>query len=215
VVINVGVGSLPYQQAYEVPGAYEELLAQVHRRLKARGLRDPKLRRVALSSWSAGYGALARLLEVRKGTDPLDALLVLEGIHASYLQEDDSQLNPRAMAPFTKAARAAARGEILFSITHTDVDPPFYAGTKVTASYLLEAVGADRFPRSVDETYVTIEAAKGAVAKKKEKRLRVQSEAFWGGLHVRGYGGETREHHMAHLLQMAATVLPELAERWK
>ncbi len=31
---------------------------------------------------------------------------------------------------------------------------------------------------------------------------------------VRGYRGETPEHHMAHLLQMGATVLPELASRW-
>jgi hypothetical protein len=45
--------------------------------------------------------------------------------------------------------------------------------------------------------------------------MRVRSEARLGGLHVRGYGGETPEHHMSHLLQMAATVLPELSERWK
>jgi hypothetical protein len=215
VVINVGVGSLPYQQAYEVPGSYEALLDQVHRALKRRGLERAKLRRVALSSWSAGYGALARLLPVRKGIDPLDAILVTEGIHASYLEEDDTQLNPRAMAPFTDAARAAARGDILFSITHTDVDPPSYAGTKVTADYLLQIVGAARFPRYDDEAYVNIVAAKGAVAKRKEKRMRAQSEARLGGLHVRGYGGETPEHHMAHLLHMGATVLPELATRWK
>jgi len=215
VVINVGVFSLPYQQAYEVPGSYEELLDQVQRVLKRRGLERAKLGRVALSSWSAGYGALARLLPVRKGVDQLDAILVTEGIHASYLEEDDTQLNPRAMAPFTNAARAAARGDMLFSITHTDVDPPSYAGTKVTADYLLDIVGAARFPRYDDEAYVNIAAAKGAVAKRKEKRMRAQSEARLGGFHVRGYGGETPEHHMAHLLHMGATVLPELATRWK
>jgi len=32
---------------------------------------------------------------------------------------------------------------------------------------------------------------------------------------VRGYRGNTPEHHMAHLLQMGATVMPELAERWR
>jgi hypothetical protein len=38
-------------------------------------------------------------------------------------------------------------------------------------------------------------------------------EARVGGLHVRGFRGNTPEHHMAHLLQMGATVLPELSAR--
>ncbi len=41
------------------------------------------------------------------------------------------------------------------------------------------------------------------------------TEASVGELHVRGFRGNTPEHHMAHLLQMASTVLPELVERWR
>ena len=41
------------------------------------------------------------------------------------------------------------------------------------------------------------------------------SEATVGTFHVRGYRGNTPEHHMAHLLQMSATVLPELVARWQ
>jgi len=35
-----------------------------------------------------------------------------------------------------------------------------------------------------------------------------------GSFRIRGYRGNTRGHHMAHLFQMGATVLPELAQRW-
>jgi len=39
--------------------------------------------------------------------------------------------------------------------------------------------------------------------------------AGFGGLVVRGYRGGRAENHMAHLFQMAATVLPELVDRWR
>ena len=52
-------------------------------------------------------------------------------------------------------------------------------------------------------------------AKKLEKRMEPVSEATVGSFHVRGYRGNTPEHHMAHLFQMGATVLPELVQRWQ
>ena len=48
-----------------------------------------------------------------------------------------------------------------------------------------------------------------------ETRLEQKTEGKKGGLHVRGYSGQTPDQHMAHLVQMSVTVLPELAERWK
>jgi hypothetical protein len=216
VVVNLGEGSRVYSDFYRLPGSYERLLAQVERRLVSRGLERPRLRRVALSSWSAGYGALSKILALRKGDDPLDAVMVSDGIHTHYLPEAPDQLNPRVMAPYAALAARAARGDLLFSITHTEVDPRAYASAEATSSYLLEAVGGERYPRySGVGRHVQLAAAEGAVAKKKEKRMVLESEGRVGDLHVRGYLGETKEHHMAHLLQMAGTVLDELAERWR
>jgi hypothetical protein len=56
---------------------------------------------------------------------------------------------------------------------------------------------------------------KGAVSKRLEKRMEPTSEARKGSLHVVGYRGDTKEHHMAHLFQMGATLLPELVARWR
>ncbi len=43
-------------------GVYEALLDQIDRAVERRGVPHPHLRRVALSSWSAGYGAVGNIL---------------------------------------------------------------------------------------------------------------------------------------------------------
>jgi hypothetical protein len=222
-IVNLGVGSAPYEEYYSVPGTYEELLDAVSAGAERRGVPHAHIRRVALGAWSAGYGAISTILQVRKRRDPLDAILIFDGIHCGW---DDSAarplgggraLNPRQMKPFADAAESAARGEIYFGITHSDIDPKAYASTTATAEYLIEAVGADA--RALDPVidaprYLDLESMKGAVAKRREKAMEPVSEARKGSFHVTGYKGETKEHHMAHLFQMGATLLPELAERW-
>ncbi|MEJ7727842.1 MAG: hypothetical protein WKG00_01360 [Polyangiaceae bacterium] len=175
---------------------------------------------MALSSWSAGYGALSTILEVRRGGDPLDAVLVLDGIHCGWLEQDPHHLNDRQLASFAGAARSAASREILFSITHTEIEPPGYASAAATAEYLLgtaREVGAPvrSAPTLAAPEHLALRAAQGAVSKRLEKHLEPTADRSAGALHVRGFRGNTPEHHMSHLLQMGATVLPELARRWR
>ncbi|MCC6552133.1 MAG: hypothetical protein IT372_03800 [Polyangiaceae bacterium] len=229
-VINLGIGSGPYEEAYAVPGTYEALLEEIEDALVQRGVERPHLRRVALSSWSAGYGSISKILDVRRGTDPLDAILVLDGIHTGWiggardpaapasLFASPGALNTLPLAPFARAVKQAAAGSLLFTITHSEIDPITYVGTSLTADYLLEiAAGAavKRTPAAAAPPHLALRSAEGAVAKRLEKRMIPTTEARIGQLHVRGYRGNTPEHHMAHLLQMAATVLPDLADRWR
>jgi hypothetical protein len=214
-VINLGVNSAPYLDAYEEPGSYERTLGSIGRALGERGLDHAKLRRVAIGSWSGGYGSVSRILEHDTGLETLDAIFVLDGIHCGYLDDDKKALNVMIIAPFLVAARRAAEGDFLFSITHSEIDPGTYAGTSLTAGYLLDAVHGTRGAPSAPPPHIQIKAAEGAVAKRMEKRMEPISEATVGQFHVRGYRGNTPEHHMAHLLQMGATVMPELAERWR
>jgi hypothetical protein len=214
-IVNLGIGSLPYEEHYMMPGSYESLLGAIERRIAQRGLAHPKLRRVALSAWSAGYGAISTILQVRKGKDDLDAILMLDGIHCGW---EDGKLNARQMRPFALAAEHAAKGDLLFSITHSEIDPRSYASTAATADYLLDVVGAARKPLDPlanAPTYLSLESMKGAVAHKLEKAMTPTTEGQLGGLHVVGFRGETKEHHMAHLFQMGATLLPELVSRWQ
>ncbi|EYF02903.1 hypothetical protein [Chondromyces apiculatus] len=220
-VVNLGVGSGPYEVAYIAPGTYEALLEEINRVIALRGVPSPRLRRVALSSWSAGYGAISKILEMRRGADPLDALLVLDGIHTGWLEgsrtHDLAALNPLHLDAFARAARRASSGDFLFSITHADIDPIAYAGTSLTADYLLREAAGQPLERTAPgpaPAHLALRSAEGAVAKRLEKRLEPTSDTRLGDLHVRGYTGNTPEHHMSHLLQMGATVIPELVSRW-
>jgi hypothetical protein len=214
-VVNLGVNSAPYLDAYEVPGTYEQLLASIDHAVGARGLAHPHLRRVAWGSWSGGYGAISRIFEIGRGLKTLDAIFVLDGIHCGYLEENPRALNVGIISPFLDAAKQAAEGKFLFSITHSEIDPGLYAGTSRTAGYLLDAVHGQRGEPGEAPEHVQLRAAEGAVSKKLEKWMEPISEARVGSFHVRGYRGNTPEHHMAHLLQMGATSMPELVERWR
>ncbi|WP_437590661.1 hypothetical protein [Sorangium sp. So ce1000] len=216
-VINLGIGSGAYEDLYAQPGVYESLLADIDRALAQRGLPTPRLRRVALSSWSAGYGAIAKILELRRGIETLDAILVTDGIHCGFVPEQPSGLNTLQLASFARAAQNAASGQLLFTITHSEIDPIAYASSSATASYLLDVAAGhpvERSPSSDAPPHLRLRAAEGAVSKKLEKQMIPTTEARVGELHVRGFRGNTPEHHMAHLLQMASTVLPELVQRW-
>lgn len=216
-VINLGVGSAVYENEYAAPGTYEGLLKQIRQAVHERGLAEPRLRRVALASWSAGYGAISTILQVRRGTDPLDAIVILDGLHCGRLPERRNVLNPRQLAPFVQAARVAASGEMLFLLTHSDIDPVNYVSSKDTASYLLNTVhdfGPVLQSEPKTPANLHLKAAVKAVDPKFEKPMEPTRDMRVGGLHVLGYRGHTREHHAAHLLQMGATALPELAARW-
>lgn len=214
-VVNLGVNSAPYLNAYEEPGSYERLLAGIDRAVGERGLDHPRLGRVAIGSWSGGYGAVSRILEVGRTVASLDAVLVLDGIHCGFLEESPKSLNARIISPFLIGAKRAAEGKMLFSITHSEIDPIAYAGTHATAGYLLDAVHGVRGEPQAAPEHVQLRAAEGAVAKRLEKWMEPTSDTTVGSFHVRGYRGNTPEHHMAHLLQMGATVLPELVQRWR
>jgi len=219
-IINVGVRSGPYRKAYQAAGAYEALLEQVRIGLRRKGLRDPKLRRLALTSWSAGYGAIESILEHRvspdPAEDPLDAIISLDGVHAGFDDGDPEHLNERSIMAYLQAAKAATEGQLMVSLTHSEIDPGAYAGTQRTQLHLLHELGIEvpKQPMLPLPEHLDLVAARGAVASGKAKRMVPTSDTRVGMLRVQGFEGNTREHHAAHLTQMAAVALPDLAERW-
>lgn len=214
--VNLGNGSGPYEDKFSVVGVLDQTIDKIQDTAKKQGLRDARVRRVALGSWSAGYGALAKLLDVAKNVERIDSVLVLDGIHAAYVDPKAKTVDPLRLAPFSRFAKLAAEGKRLFSITHSDIGGTEYASSAETADALLRDVGAERAPAQATPPRVTTKTALAAFNKgAQETRLEQMTEAKKGGLHVRGYSGQTPDQHMAHLVQMSVTVLPELAERWK
>ena len=106
----------------------------------------------------------------------LKNILVLDGIHCGFMDDNPKVLNTRIISPFFDATRWAAEGKILFTITHSEVDPPTYAGTSQTADVLLDLVHGQREAPQPPPEHVRLKAAAMAVSKKLEMK-RVKSPA--------------------------------------
>lgn len=242
VMIN-GAGKGGYEAVFgERPGVYEELLASIDRGLASRGIPNPHVRRIALASWSAGYGAISTILSTRKGNDPLDAIALFDGIHASWeggnsrsfatngVVQNSSQLTPELleargkatinklqMKAFVGAAREATQGHMFFGIVHTEIDPMAYASCTIATDFILKELGLSRHPLDpIDDAppWFTLKAMENIYDPAKVHQLIPLTEVHEGDFHVIGYSGSTPEHHAAHLFEMSQTLLPEIAARW-
>lgn len=199
VVVNLGIGSGPYEKAFLQAGSLDALLASVHKAVaKHCPMPERKLGRLALSSWSAGYGAIYRILAREDDARRVDAVLLSDGLHAGFDDRFRKHVNALQMAPFDQFARRAARGEALMTVTHSAIVTT-YASTTETASHLIEAVGLER------------EAADEAGPREMQLRSRAQQGAF----SVLGYAGGDTDAHCDHLYAMDRTVLSSLAAHWR
>jgi len=215
-VVNLGTGSGVYEDRYTQPAIFDDALTRIRETAEKRGLQNAKIRRIALTSWSAGYGAISKILEPKKNLERIDALLMLDGLHVAYMDtKTRAGIDKVRLGPFIRFAKEAAEGKKLFSITHGDTETQGYATTGEAADALLREIGAARTPASGSPPKVAFPAAAGVVPKHAERWLDQTTEARAGGMRVRGYVGKSPEHHMAHLIQMSVTVLPDLAERWQ
>ena len=120
-------------------------------------------------------------------------VLLLDGIHASYLPEgklagDGGMVDAADLDSFVKFAREAAAGERSFVITHSKIFPGAYASTAECVDHLLASLDLER--RS--ELQV------------RPMGMHQLSRVEAKGLHVHGYAGNTAPDHLDHLHAMSA-----------
>ena len=215
MILNLGIGSGAYEDRFASAMPLTEMLERARTTLERRGLQGAKLRRLALSAWSAGYGAVLRILEQPALAEKVDAVMLFDGIHCGYASPGSHELLVERIAPFTRFAEQAAAGKRLFSITNSNITPNGdYAGTRETTDVLLRAVGATRTPFTVEPPLPHLAAMNGVMPRRFIVPLQPLTEAHLGGLIVRGYAGDQAEHHIMHLVQMSTTALPDLVRHW-
>jgi hypothetical protein len=214
VIYNLGIGSGIYEDRFSSPMMLKDIEVRVKDKLAKRGLRNPVQRRLAFSSWSAGYGAIIRMLEQPAIAERVDSVLLLDGMHIGYMGKTQ-ELHLAGLLPFTRFAERAVKGETLMVVTHSKIDPIDYVSTLKTTDALLDAVKVTRTEGGVTPAVPALTSIQGVVPKSKMRTLNPESEANAGGLHVRGYTGNEPEDHMAHLIQMATIALPDLVEHWQ
>ena len=197
VVLNLGAGSGVYDRSFADPAAFDTLLATVTRELSAATGRASRLDRVTLVGFSAGHGAVRAILRDPRHVARVDAVLLLDGMHTSYVPEGQvlaagGTLDTMNLRSLTAFARAAARGEKRMLIAHSEIFPGTYASTTETADWTVAALGLRRTP----------------VLKWGPRGMQQLSEVHAGRLWVLGFAGTTAPDHMDQL-----HALPELLKR--
>ena len=202
--VDLGVGSGMYEDAFARRELLPEMLESLEGVLRKHS-GDPRahVRNLALSSWSAGYGAVVNIL--RHHEERVDAVVLLDSLHAGYVKGPPHDMNALhgvhvgSIASIVPFARRAAVGEKVLILTHSTVKPPGYAATGEVADFLLDALHLRRAP------------AEGVTP----LGIRLTSEVSVGGLSVRGYQGNDDVAHCAHVELLGHAVRDVLEPRWK
>ncbi|MGK4006350.1 hypothetical protein WMF31_27275 [Sorangium sp. So ce1036] len=199
VGIDLGIGSGAYSSAFASPYAFKQLLDSVERAVaKKTGKKRAYVRKLGLSAWSAGYGAVERILRQPAGKR-VDALILLDALHAGYADERQRTLKVAQIEPFIAFARRAAAGEAFMFMSHSSIVPPGYASTGETASFIVRQLRGK--PRRASRRDVL--------------GLDLVQRYDRGGFHLRGYSGDDKPDHCAHLGLMADVMRVHIKPRWK
>lgn len=196
-VVNLGAGSGAYHRALEEPGVFDSLLAIATREASAEIGRPVRLGRVVLSAFSAGHGAVRVILRDPRHFGRVDAVLLMDGMHTSYIPErtvlaEGGALDTTNLAAFADFARAAIRGEKRFVVTHSEIFPGTFASTTETAGWLIRAAGLRRT----------------AVLRWGPRGMQQLGEVRVGRFEVMSFAGNSAPDHIDHLHAM-----PELLAR--
>lgn len=196
-VVNVGSGSGVYDRAFADPTAFDSLLAAVTRESSAALGAPVRLGRITLVGFSAGHGAVRAILREPRHFARVSAVLLLDGMHTSYVPDGTvlaagGALDTTNLAAFADFARAAVRGEKRFLVTHSEIFPGTFASTTETADWLLHALALHRTP----------------VLRWGPRGMQQLSEVRAGRFELRGYAGNTAPDHIDQLHAM-----PELLAR--
>ena len=189
VTVHLGAGSRVYGEAFSEEGRLTRLLDEVLRHLTGAFGAPIAFDLVALSSFSAGYGAVRSILRQPQEYRRVDAVLLADSLHAAYAAESagprtaDLPVETPDLVPFLAFARDAAAGRKRLLVTHSEVFPGTFASTTETADVLLRDLALARRP----------------VLREGPVGMQNLSEARRGELHLRGFAGNSAPDHLDHL----------------
>ena len=190
-IVNLAPGSGVYDRTFSDPAAFDSLLANITRETSAMLRRPATFADVTLVGFSAGHGAIRAILRDSAHFDRVNAVLLLDGLHTSYVPENavmekGGTLDEGNLAVFVRFARAAIRGEKRFLLTHSEIVPGSFASTTETTDYLVQALGLRR-------TSVLHWGPRG---------MQQLSEVRVGRLEIEGFAGNAGPDHIDHLQGM-------------
>src|SRR6187402_180700 len=198
VGVTLGIGSGPYETTFRGTQAFERLVKGVEEAVAAgAGRKHAHARKIGVSGWSAGYGAVGQILASSYGREKVDTVVLLDGLHSGY---EGSSLSHAQLDPFIDFARRAASGDRFMFVSHSSIIPPGYASTTETANFLIYELGGK--PRTTQR--------RGS----DPMGLDLISRYSRGNFHVRGYSGNDTLDHCAHIGLFRDVLKVHIKPRW-
>ncbi len=150
-VVNIAPGTGAYDRAFADPSAYDSLLAGIRREAGGVLGRPAAFRSVTLVGFSAGHGAIRRILRDSAHFAAVDAVLLLDGLHTGYVPDrkvlyEGGTLDTTNLVVFERFAREAMAGRKRFLVTHSEIFPGTFASTTETTDWLIGVLGLRRTP---------------------------------------------------------------------
>ena len=184
-VVNIGSGSGIYDRTFTEPAAFDSLLANIQRETTAALGHVVAFQSITLSGFSAGHGAIRAILRDSTHFENVNAVLLLDGLHTSYVPEGTplekgGALDTHNLDAFVRFGRAAMRGEKRFVITHSEIFPGTFASTTETTDYLALTLGIVRLP----------------VLRWGPGGMQQLSDATRGRFEILGFAGNTAPDHI-------------------
>jgi len=110
--LSVGSGSKIYNDAFQDTTKFLSLIDSILAEVETRLAHPVKLRRVILSGFSAGYGAIRRIISTEANYARVNAVLLLDGFHASYIPDrkvlaEGGKIDSTGLLPYTRLASDA------------------------------------------------------------------------------------------------------------
>jgi len=203
VGLTLGIGSGVYSQTFSNPNKFKQMIESVEKMVaKKTGKKKARVRKVGLSAWSAGYGAVEQIISQKYGKKMVDTVILLDGLHSSYGGKTtaDNYLDSQQLKPFVDFAKKAKAGQKFMFVSHSSIIPPGYASTYETASYLVYKLG-------------------GKPRKAKPRRsdpMGLELIRRWdsGNFHLRGYRGNDKMDHCAHIGLLKDVARVHTRPRW-
>ncbi len=152
VTVQLGGGSSAYNASFVDSTAFLDLVEAIRKELEDEGIKR-NFGRTILAGFSAGYGAVRRILSWPHNREMVDAALLLDGIHASYVPDrtvlaEGGSIETGHLEIFLSFAQEAAEGRTgkRFVITHSEVFPGTFVSTTEATDWIIEQMGLKRTP---------------------------------------------------------------------
>src|ERR1051326_6876238 len=179
---QLGSGSGVYGKPFKDQAKFSALLEEAAKALSAD--RPVRFHPIVLSGWSAGYGAIREIVRNRENWPLIDAVLLEDGFHTSYMPDGQpGPLAPAGLQPFIDFAREAVAGRKTFLITNSEIYHGTFASTTECSEFLLKELGLTPHP----------------VMKWGPLGMQQIFDARAGKLRVMGFAGNTAPDHVDHI----------------